>query len=182
MRVTVSVNRKGDLSTLFDRILDGARAGLEIGGRMMAEAVKVSITDLARYPTGELAGTVKYETQDGSGSQIVGRVVASGDHAQWFEEGASVHFVSINSVDWRVIGGLYENAIPVYDYPGGELGGKPNGSYVGNSAEPDFSEEITPIGFLISSAPHPFMEEGFTATKNTLVQEVANQIAAAVER
>lgn len=182
MSVTVKIKRKGDLSMLMGKIMQGAQRGLEIGGKLMEEAVKVSVTDLARYPTGELAGTVKYESKDGSATEIVGRIVASGDHARWFEEGAAVHFVSINSVDWRVIGGLYENAIPVYEYPKSADGGKPKAAYDGISNAPDFREDIPPIGYLISSAPHPFMEQGFNATKDAVVREVANQIIAAVER
>ena len=152
---------------------------MAIGGDMMAQAVKVSVTDLAHYPTGELAGTVAYEKEDGSGAVIVGKVVARSDHARWFEEGASQHFVSIASVDWRVIDGLYENAIPVYEYnPSDESNYKPKDGYSGNTLFGQQSDRM-PIGYLISSSPHPFMEEGFAATKDTVVREIANQIALA---
>ena len=175
MRIKGRIVRKGGLDTLYSRITNSAKKGLEIGGQMMAEAVKVSITDLARYPTGELAGTVKYEAMNSAEDMIVGRIVASGDHARWFEQGASLHFVSIESVDERVIEGLYENAIPVYKYPREVVGGKPKTSYEAPTQIRVQSTEL-PIGYLISSSPHPFMEEGFKAQKDLVVREVANQI------
>lgn len=179
MRVTVSVNRKGNLDGLLDRIIEGIEVGMAIGGEMMEQAVEASANDMARYPTGELEGTITYDPIS-FGIQSEARIVAGTDHAQPFHFGADVHFVPYEEADERIKAGLYPHIKPVYDTKGMVEGGAaPKDSYKSNVVSLPSRQ---PIGYLVSSSSHPFMEEGFTATKNTLVQEVANQIAAAVER
>jgi len=178
MKVTVSVNSNGDLSSLLDRILQGVETGMAIGGEIMSQAVEASANDMARYPTGELESTITYEPIS-AGVVTEGRIVAGTDHAQPFHFGAGVHFVPYEEADERIKAGLYPHIKPVFDNKGqGELGGKPQTFYKSPSVSLSTRQ---PIGYLVSSAAHPFMQEGFEATKDTLVQEIANQIAAAVQ-
>ena len=171
MQVTVSVTKTTNLKHLADAIAFGAQTGIDLGGMIMEETVSRTVGDLARYPTGELASSVKYEpTVDGAG-----RVVAGTDHAEPFEFGAFMHFVPYEEADSRIRAGLYPHIKPVYENE--SLGG--SGGYGGNSAGAQEYNDRTPIGYLVYSDEHPFMSVGFGASYQSVVQEVANQIETA---
>lgn len=172
MGITVKVKSRGDLSGLLSKIQAGMTAGMAIGGEMMAQAVEASANDMARYPTGELESTITYDPVS-SGIVTEGKVVAGGDHAAPFAFGTEVHFVPYEEADERIIAGLYPHIKPVYADDVKVSGGIP--ANVPNNGRSHNSDR-TPIGYLVSSSAHPFMEEGFTATKDTLVREIANQI------
>lgn len=148
---------------------------MAIGGELMAQVVESTANDMARYPTGELESTITYDPVS-SGTVIEGKVVAGGDHAAPFAFGASVHFVPYEEADERIIAGLYPHIKPVYAEDVKASGGVP--ANVPNNGRPH-STDRTPIGYLVSSSAHPFMEEGFAATKDAVVREIANQITLA---
>ena len=174
MSTKVVVERKGSISDLIERIKFGAGTGLAVGGEIMANVVKSTVGDMARYPTGELAGTIQYEHLQ-EGDVEIGRVVAGTDHAVEFEEGTFVHFVPYEEADQRIRDGLYPHIKPIYEWSGRQSGG-----YGGNAAGAnEYDESRTPIGYLVYSDEHPFMEVGFGATAQTVVQEVVNQIETA---
>lgn len=178
MNVTVNVKRTGKLDTLASRIHAGIEMGMESGGSGMAEAVEASANDLARYPTGELEASIQYEPIS-SGSVVVGRIVAGTDHAEPFLFGASVHFVPYAEADERIKAGLYPHIKPVYDESDTPDGHEPNGAFQFSMDAP--INERVPIGYLVSSSEHPFMQEGFNATKDTLVQGIAYTVATIAE-
>ena len=189
MRVTVSVNRKGNLDGLLDRIIEGIEVGMAIGGEQMEQTVEALANERARYPTGELEGTITYDPLS-FGVQSEARVVMGTDHAYVYEYGAARHFVPKEMLDERIRYANLYNFEPVYKHdinPPEHLytSGKPNTYYYvpkhGYWYDELFNDDDL-IGYWVSTAPHRPMTDGFTATKNTLVQEVANQIAAAVER
>lgn len=179
MKVTVTVKRKGDLSAVFGKILEGVETGMAIGGEIMAQAVEASANDMARYPTGELEASIYYDPIS-SGVISEGHIVAGTDHAQPFEFGSVQHFVPYDEADERIKAGLYTHIKPVYEEDTIPSGLKPSGSY--KSPIVGSQSEKIPIGYLVSSSEHPFMEQGFNATAETVVQEVANQIALACGR
>ncbi len=171
MQVTVSVSKTTNLKDLANRIAFGAQTGIDLGGEIMAEVVARTVGELARYPTGELAQSVKYEpTEDGAG-----HVVAGTDHSVEFEFGTFMHFVPYEEADDRIRQGLYPHIKPVYENE--KLGG--SGGFGGNSAKPKDYSNRTPIGYLVYSDEHPFMSVGFGASYQSVVQEVANQIETA---
>ena len=175
MGITVKVKKSGDLSGLLSKIQTGMQAGMAIGGELMSQVVESTANDMARYPTGELESTIRYDPVS-AGIVTDGKVVAGGDHAAPFAFGTSVHFVPYEEADERIIAGLYPHIKPVYAEDVQASGGMP--ANVPNNGRPRNTER-TPIGYLVSSSAHPFMEEGFTATKDAVVREIANQIALA---
>jgi hypothetical protein len=179
MRITATVNRKGDLSSIFDSILAGVETGMAIGGEMMEQVVEATANDMARYPTGELEASITYDPIT-SGVITTGRIVAGTDHATPFAMGASVHFVPYDEADERIKAGLYPHIKPVYEGDSYTLSGnQPKGAYKAPiTVVHDSNRPI--IGYLASSSAHPFMEEGFKASKDTLLQEIANQIEAQI--
>lgn len=178
MSVTVKVKRKGNLDGLIHKITYGAMVGFAIGGEIMSNAVEMSANDLARYPTGELESTISYDPLT-EGIVTRGRIVAGTDHAEPFLFGASVHFVPYAEADDRIKAGLYPHIKPVYEDSDISGGYEPNGAF--KTPNVYRYDDRIPIGYMVSSSEHPFMQEGFDATKDTVVQEVANQIAAMAE-
>lgn len=178
IRVKVNVKRSGNLASLKERLLQGVETGMAIGGEIMSQAVEASANDMARYPTGELEASITYDPES-SGVVTTGRIVAGTDHAQPFNFGAGVHFVPYDEADERIKAGLYPHIKPVYGDETPMAANAPSTFWSSNVTSPANRQ---PIGYLVSSSPHPFMEEGFNATKDALVQEIANQIAAATER
>ena len=176
-QITVEVKSKGNVSDLLQRVLFGASTGLDVGGGIMADVVKTQIGDMARYPTGELAATVQYESiSDGVVSE--GRIVAGTDHVEEFEYGTSPHFVPYEEADERIKQGLYPHIKPVYESLSSGSGG--TGAYGGAGAGGnDGAKTRTPIGYIAYGDEHPFMEAGFGASYKTVVQEVINQIETA---
>lgn len=174
MSVTVKVKRTGGLDGLIGKIEQGAMVGFAIGGEIMSNAVEASANDLARYPTGELEYSISYDPLK-EGVVTEGRIVAGTDHAEPFLFGASVHFVPYAEADDRIKAGLYPHIKPVYE--DSDIGGgyEPNGAFKTPMGFPN--DDRIPIGYLVSSSEHPFMQMGFEATVGTVVQEVANQIA-----
>lgn len=178
MRVTVKVIRSKGLETASEKLTQGVMTGMAIGGEIMSQAVEASANDMARYPTGELEATIAYDPIS-EGVVTQGRVVAGTDHAEPFLFGAGVHFVSYAAADDRIKAGLYPHIKPVYSHSDVAGGNAPSESF--KSSITRTNDDRIPIGYLVSSSPHPFMQEGFEATKDTLVQEVANQIANMME-
>lgn len=177
--VSVEVERDGNLGDLLQKIIFGAATGLDLGGMAMETVVKSTVGDMARYPTGELAGSVKYEPlTDGVISS--GQVIAGTDHVNEFEDGTFPHFVPYEEADERIKAGMYPHIKPVYASLASGSGA--SGAYGGNAAKGAGSgsnESRTPIGYIAYGDEHPFMEVGFGASYMTVVQEVINQIQAA---
>lgn len=178
MNVTVKVKPSGNLKTILPRLVQGIETGMAIGGEIMAQAVEASANDMARYPTGELESTIGYDPIS-SGIITRGRVVAGSDHVMPFEFGATQHFVPYEEADERIKAGLYTHIKPVYKEDLISSGLKPSNSY--NSPIAGSQPDRIPIGYLVSSSEHPFMEQGFNATAKTVAQEIANQIALALQ-
>lgn len=168
--VTVKVSEKGSLSDLFDRILWGAQTGLYVGGEAMKSVVQSTVGDMARYPTGELAQSVQYEPLT-EGVISTSRIVAGTDHAEEFEYGTFPHFVPYEEADERIIQGLYPHIKPIY-----ENSSLASGGHGGNAAGKEPTTNKTPIGYIVYSDEHPFMSAGFEASRQTVVQEIANNI------
>lgn len=183
MKFQIKIVRKREAADMVEALRDGAFNGMESGGDEMAIVVGESVMDLARYPSGRLKDTVQYEPLSSSGSVTTGRVFAGTgfgtDYAMAFEYGATLHFVPYAEADQRLRDGLYPHVRPVYKRSQAETSGnKPSASYKSNYTT---KYKGTPIGYLVSSSPHPFMEEGFEASKDTVVREIGNSIASALE-
>lgn len=180
LKVTVSVKNSGSVKRLAEQLTRAVEVGMQSGGMIMEEVVERTANHMARYPTGELESTIHYETLS-EGLITKGRIVAGTDHAYEFNFGANMHFVPYEAADERIKAGLYDYApvIPVYESKDKQQKGLPPKYFY---FSPEMAKPRTPIGYLVSSAKHPFMREGYEKSVGALLQELANTIRETADR